>query len=216
MRDDFSLWWACGSTLGLPLVRLVFRVRVEGIDHVPASGPAILAFNHVSVLDGPALAIETAFRRRRAVRFLVAAEVFAHRFFGRVLRSFDQIPVRRGEGDVDALEEAIESVRAGAMAALAPEGRVARHPEGGLQRLHSGCARIALIAGAPVIPVGMWGAQRRWPHTGPRWNRLWRRETLTIAYGRPLHVRPLDDVTTFGERLAEALGAQVRRARAMS
>ena len=130
MRDDFSAWWAVGSTVTLPFVRVLFRVRVEGIDHVPASGPGILAFNHVSVLDGPALAIETAFRRRREVRFLVAAEVFDHWFYGRILRSFDQIPIHRGEGDADALDTAIETVRAGALAAIAPEGRVSERSGG--------------------------------------------------------------------------------------
>ena len=87
MPEDFSAWWAIGSAATLPIVRLLFRVRVEGIEHVPASGSGILAFNHVSVLDGPALAIETARRRRREVRFLVAAEIFGHWFYGRVLRT---------------------------------------------------------------------------------------------------------------------------------
>ena len=65
MPEDFSPWWAAGSAVLLPIVRACFRVRIEGIEHVPASGSGILAFNHVSVLDGPALGIETAFRRRR-------------------------------------------------------------------------------------------------------------------------------------------------------
>ena len=56
------------------IVRALFRVRVAGIHHVPLQGPAILAFVHVSVLDGPSLAAEVAWRRRRTVRFLVAAE----------------------------------------------------------------------------------------------------------------------------------------------
>jgi 1-acyl-sn-glycerol-3-phosphate acyltransferase len=214
--EDFSPWWAAASVVLLPIVRGLFRVRVEGIDHVPASGSGILAFNHVSVLDGPALGIETAFRRRREVRFLVTAEIFGHWFYGRVLRGFDQIPIHRGAHDADALEIAIETVRSGALAAIAPEGRVSDHPEAGLQRIHRGCARIALPTGAPVIPVGIWGSQRRWSTAGPNWSRLWHREPLAIVYGPPLHPHPEDDLESFSERLRVALDEQVRRARAIA
>lgn len=214
MHDDFSAWWAVGSAVTLPLVRMLFRVRCEGIGHVPISGAGILAFNHVSVLDGPALAIETARGRHREVRFLVAAEVFDHWCYGRILRGFDQIPIRRGEGDAGALGTAIQTVRAGALAAIAPEGRVGEHPEAGLQRIRSGCARIALPTGAPVIPVGMWGTQRRWPWSGPVWTRLWRRRPLAIVFGPPVHPHPEDDYESFGQRIGEALEEQVRRARA--
>jgi 1-acyl-sn-glycerol-3-phosphate acyltransferase len=211
--DDFSAWWAFGSAVTLPIVRTLFRVRVDGIEHVPGSGPAILAFNHVSVLDGPALAIETAFRRRRAVRFLVASEVFGHRFYGPVLRSFDQIPLRRGERDAEALEEAIEALRAGALAAISPEGHVNRDPEAGLQRIRSGCARIAISTGAPVIPVGMWGTQQRWPQRGPSFERPWRRHRVAITFGPPVLPHPEDEVTAFGARVGSAIAEQVRRAR---
>ena len=216
MPEDFSAWWAIGSAATLPIVRLLFRVRVEGIEHVPASGSGILAFNHVSVLDGPALAIETARRRRRELRFLVAAEIFGHWFYGRVLRSFHQIPIRRGVLDAHALDAALETVRTGALAAIAPEGRVTEDPEAGLQRIRRGCARIALPTGAPVIPVGMWGAQRRWPWTGPNWSRLWRRERLAIVYGPAVHPHPEDDLESFSRRLGVALEEQVRRARAIA
>jgi 1-acyl-sn-glycerol-3-phosphate acyltransferase len=216
VREDFSPWWSIGSAVTSPIVRMLFRVRVEGIDHVPASGPGILAFNHVSVLDGPALAIETALLRRREVRFLVASEIFGHWFYGRVLRSFDQIPVRRGAHDADALDTAIETVRAGALAAIAPEGRVSDDPEAGLQSIHRGCARIALPTGAPVIPVGMWGAQRRWAAAGPNWSRLWHRQPLAIVYGPAVHPHPEDDLESFSHRLGAALDEQVRRARAMA
>lgn len=216
MHEDFSAWWAIGSTVTLPIMRMLFHVRVEGIDHVPASGPGILAFNHVSVLDGPALAIETAVRRRREVRFLVAAEIFRHPFYGRVLRSFDQIPLHRGEGDARALDTAVATVRDGALAAIAPEGRVSKDPEGGLQRIRSGVARIALPTGAPVIPVGMWGTQRRWPLTGPIWWALWRRRRLAVVYGPPVHPAPEDDLESFGRRVGVALEEQVRRARALA
>jgi 1-acyl-sn-glycerol-3-phosphate acyltransferase len=212
VREDFGGWWTIGSALTTPLVRALFRVRIEGIERVPAAGAAILAFNHVSVLDGPVLAIETSFRRRRGVRFLVASEVFGHLIYGPVLRGFDQIPIRRGQHDADALDEAIETVRAGALAAISPEGTVNPDPEAGMQRIRSGCARIAIATGAPVIPVGIWGTQDRWPQPGPSYERPWRRP-LALVFGPPILPHHEDGVTSLSARVGSAIAEQVRAAR---
>ncbi len=73
---ELNPWWRFGLLLIAPVVRALFRVRIVGVEHVPARGAAIVAFNHVSALDGPALAIELSRRTRRETRFLVAAEFF--------------------------------------------------------------------------------------------------------------------------------------------
>jgi 1-acyl-sn-glycerol-3-phosphate acyltransferase len=220
VRDsELNRWWRAGVPLVAPFVRLLFRVRVEGTEHVPLRGPAILAFDHVSVLDGPVLAVVTARRIRRESRFLVAAEVFRVPLIGRILRAYDQIPIRRGEGDAGALDRAVAVVRSGAMAAIAPEGRVNDDPERGLQRVRSGVARIALPTGAPVIPVGIWGTHRRWPRRGLRWGRPWR-PRVAIAFGSP--ILPVTQQTDPGEldslthRVRESLTHQVARAREMA
>src|SRR5256885_7479396 len=173
-------------------MRALFRVRVEGATNVPRDGGAILAFNHVSVLDGPCVAIATAWRCGRVTRFLVAAEVFEGRF-GPLLRACRQIPIRRGQQDAHALDEALRMVRDGALAAIAPEGRVSDHPGAELQRIRSGVARIALPTGAPVVPVAIWGTQRRWPRAGPT-PRHARRPRLVISSGEPL--APAGDVSS--------------------
>ena len=217
-RGELNRWWSIGVPIVTPLVRLLFRVRVAGLEHVPLSGPAILAFNHVSVLDGPVLAIETARRIRRETRFLVAAEMFRKPFWGWILRRYEQIPIRRGASDSGALDEAVDSVKHGALAALAPEGRVNGDGDG-LQRIKSGVARIALPTGAPVIPVGIWGTQRRWP----RGRILWRRPLrprLALAFGPPLlpvgDPELQDDIDEFRDRLRLQLATQVSRARRMA
>ena len=220
LGEERNLWWRIGAWLVRPIERALFRVRVEGIGHVPAAGPGILAFNHVSVLDGPCLAIETSIRSRREVRFLVAAELFGVFFFGWVLRCFDQIPIRRGEKDATALTEAIATVLTGALAAIAPEGRVSDDPGLGLQRLRSGVARVAMPAGAPVVPVGIWGTQRRWPRKGLDRTRLWRRETVAIVYGAPISATgdPAEPeaIDAFREELRVALDAAVTRAKVIA
>ena len=211
-------WWVI-STVTSILTRTFFRVRIEGASHVPERGPAIVAFNHVSVLDGPVLGGQVAKRRGRESRFLVAAEVFQQRIFGWVLRTFDQIPIRRGQGDVNALDEAIRTVAGGAIAAIAPEGRVNENGGTELLRIRRGVARLALNTNAPVIPVGIWGTQKRWPRTGLRYGPPWRPQ-LAFVFGDPLlpsgDPTDAEDIDAFTQRVREAIEVQVARARAIA
>lgn len=214
---ELNRWWRFGLVAVTPIVHTLFRVRVAGIEHVPARGPAIVAFNHVSALDGPALATELSRRTRRATRFMVAAEFFAKPFFGWVLRIFDQIPVRRGQGDAHALDEALRTLREGSLLAIAPEGAVNEDPFGDLLRIRSGFARLALPTGVPIVPVGLWGTQRRWPRSGINWGPPWR-PRLAIVFGPPilpdgdLDETSIDDLR---ERLRARLSQQVAEARAL-
>jgi 1-acyl-sn-glycerol-3-phosphate acyltransferase len=211
-------WWRVGLVLATPIARILFRIRVAGTEHIPLKGPAILSFNHVSALDGPVLAIEVGRRIRRETRFVVASEFFAKFFFGWVLRRYDQISIRRGQGDVDALDEAVETIRRGALAAISPEGAVNGDP-GELLRLKRGVARIALPTGAPVVPVGIWGTQSRWPKTGRTWRRPIR-PLVAIAFGPP--ILPSGELTDDGaiedlrERLRSRMQEQVDAARRMA
>ena len=217
-RGELNPWWRFGLPAVTPLVHLLFRVRVVGIEHVPARGPAIVAFNHISALDGPALAVELSRRIRRETRFLVAAEFFSKVFYGWVLRTFDQIPIRRGQGDVHALDEALRTLHEGALVVVAPEGGVNREPHGDLQRIRSGFARLALPTGAPIVPVGVWGTQRRWPRSGINWGPPWR-PRLAIAFGPPiLPDGDLDDeaIEDLRDRLRARLAEQVAEARALA
>ena len=76
-RGDLNAWWRVGLPIAAAFERVLFRVRVAGIHHVPSPGPAILAFDHVSVLDGPVPRDRGGVAAPRAVRFFVAAEIFA-------------------------------------------------------------------------------------------------------------------------------------------
>ena len=80
--SELNHWWSVVSAISNILMRAVFRVHVEGESNVPSQGAAIVAFNHISVIDGPAVGIVVARRRRRESRFLVAAEVFRQRVAG--------------------------------------------------------------------------------------------------------------------------------------
>jgi 1-acyl-sn-glycerol-3-phosphate acyltransferase len=184
-RGDLNGWWRLGVVVLGAAARVSFRIRVHGIERVPAAGPVVVASNHVSVLDGIALALVIGQRRRRMTRFLTAAEFFRKPLYAWALRLYRQIPIRRGEGDEGALDAAVRTVREGALAGIFPEGKVNPSPEGALQRGRTGVARVALATGAPVVPVGIWGTQHRWPRSGLRWERPFR-TTIALEFGPPV------------------------------
>jgi 1-acyl-sn-glycerol-3-phosphate acyltransferase len=199
--------------------RILFRLRIEGNDRIPSSGPAIVAGNHVSGLDGVVLALVTGSRGRRMTRFLVAAEFFHKLWCGWALRLYRQIPLRRGERDQGALDVAIETIRGGALAGIFPEGTVNADPEAGLLRGRKGAARIALATGAPVVPVGIWGTQARWPKPGLHLRRPWR-PVVAISYGDPISPKgdpeSTDDVQAFTDVMIDALTVRTDRARELA
>jgi len=207
--------WVVGAPLVHLLTTIVFRMSLEGVHHVPRSGGVILAANHLSVLDGPVLSAATGVHRRRATRSLVAAEVFRG-VVGWILRQARQIPIRRGSGDTDALDEAVVAASNGSCIGIFPEGRVSDDPHAGVQRIRSGLTRIALPSGAPVVPVGIWGTHEVWPRTGLVPGSLLRRRRSAIVYGEALVPHPGEPPTAFRERYREALEATVARAQTLS
>ena len=216
-RGRFDFWWRAGLLTVAPLYRLLFRLRFEGLDRIPAAGPAILAPNHVSVLDPIAVALATS-ARGRPVRFLAAAEFVAHPVWGWGLRRTKHIPVRRGTRDLGALRQLQDVLLRGGLAGIFPEGRV------GIGELplrgRSGLVRAALAARVPILPVGVWGTQLRWPLGGLKLSRPLR-VPVAVVMGEAIYVPDdaggssgvLRDVT--GE-VMRSIEAQVIRARALA
>ena len=163
-RVEHDVWWRIGLATVGTVLRAAFRLRFEGLENIPAAGPALLACNHISVLDPPIIALAPS-TRGRTVRFLTAAEFFERPAIGWGLRRIRQIPIRRGEKDIRALEEVADVIRRGALAGIFPEGGLG---DGPLQRGRRGAARIALAGGVPVVPAAIWGTQGRWPKSGFR------------------------------------------------
>lgn len=200
-----------------PLYHLLFRLRFAGLDRIPLSGPAILAPNHVSVLDPIAVALATS-ARGRPTRFLAAAEFFAHPVWGWGLRRTKQIPVRRGTRDLGALSQLQSVLQTGELAGIFPEGRVGR---GELPlRGRSGLVRAAVATGVPILPVGVWGTQERWPIGGLRLS-LPVRVPVAVVMGECIEVPDeaagspgiLREVT---REVMSSIERQVQRARAIA
>ena len=204
--------WVVGAPLVRAIMSIVFRVRIEGIEHVPRDGAVIVAPNHVSVLDGPAVSSITGTGRRRATRNLIAAEVF-HGLLGWILRQARQVPIRRGTGDTGALDAAIAAARNGSCIGVFPEGRVSDDPSAGLQRIRSGLTRISIPSGAPVVPVGIWGTHEVWPRAGLDRASLRRRHTMAVVYGSAIVPHPQESPAEFRDRFRDGLEAVVSRAR---
>jgi 1-acyl-sn-glycerol-3-phosphate acyltransferase len=115
------------------------RLRVEGVENVPESGPLLIIGNHDSHWDP--LMVGIAALRRRQIRALAKSELWEVRGLGPVLNGMGQIPIERGKGDKQALARAIETLRAGACIGVFPEGTRSR---GKVLRARSGVGRLAL------------------------------------------------------------------------
>lgn len=140
-----------------PVVRVLFRSKYEGLEHVPKKGPAILASNHLSFLDHFILGAGVP----RQIFFISKSQHFDDPIRRHVFSSWGVIPLKRGEGDRDAFDRSLQALRAGHLFAIYPEGT--RSLDGKLHKGHTGVARLHLLSGAPVVPVAMWGTFQAMP-----------------------------------------------------
>jgi 1-acyl-sn-glycerol-3-phosphate acyltransferase len=162
-----------------PILRLVFRYRAHGTEHLPRSGGFVLAAGHLSNLDPWALGL--AIWPRRFLRFMAKSELFWFPL-GPIIAGAGGFKVRRGRADLDAIETAVSLAQAGHVIAMFPEGTRRKK---GLRKTrqaqaHTGAARIALDAGVPLVPAGVKGTD------GLRRLQAWR-----VRYGTPIE---LDDL----------------------
>ena len=218
-RGDLNGWWRFGVVVVGFFARLLFRIQGRGVGRVPPTGRGILAGNHVSALDGIMLAYVTGRHARRMTRFLVAAEFFDKPRVAWGLRLYRQIPLKRGKADAGAIGEAVDTIRGGALAGIFPEGKVNPDPGSGLQRGRKGVGRIALATGAPVVPVGIWGTQDRWPKSGLHYRRPVRRR-VAVVYGEPIepHGDPesLQDIQVFTDLVMTGIARRMAEAKLLA
>jgi 1-acyl-sn-glycerol-3-phosphate acyltransferase len=178
------LYWLLKRVVLGPLLKLLFRPHVEGLRHVPESGPAILAANHLSFVDSIFLPLVLP----RRITFVAKAEYFTGKGIkGRLMKAFfagtGTIPLDRSGGQAAqaALDTQLRILAAGGLAGIYPEGT--RSPDGRLYRGKTGVARLALTSGAPVIPVGMVNLDRIQP-PGARLPKP--RDRVRIRIGAPM------------------------------
>ncbi|WP_189113836.1 lysophospholipid acyltransferase family protein [Pilimelia terevasa] len=188
------LYWLFKYVLLGPLLRLVFRPKVEGRAYVPSTGPAIIASNHLSFSDSIFMPLVVS----RKITFVAKSEYFTGRGLkGWLTKMFfvstGVVPVDRAGGRAAraALETQLRILRAGALAGIYPEGT--RSPDGRLYRGKTGVARLALESGAPVVPVAMLNLDVVQP-PGQVWPRLMRPR---MRFGPPM------DFSRYADRLGD-------------
>ena len=159
---ELGPWYVFAAAVLKPVTLAFTRHDWRGTQHVPVDGGVILAVNHISEADPIVLADFVLFGLRRPARFLAKSTLFEGKgLVARVLTGAGQIPVHRGTADAaQALHSAVEALQAGACVVIYPEGTVTRDPDTWPMVAKTGVARLALLSGAPVVPVGQWGAHR--------------------------------------------------------
>lgn len=184
---------------------VVFRlmnwpVTVRGAQHIPSSGPAVIATNHIGYLDFTFVGY-AARPAGRLVRFLAKKEVFDHRISGPLMRAMKHIPVDRFGSARQALDDSVAALRRGEVLGMFPEGTISRSfvPAQG----KAGAARMAMEAGAPLIPGAVWGSQRIM--TKGRKNNFQRGVPITVLFGEPIAYDPKENVDAVNDRLMERI-----------
>jgi 1-acyl-sn-glycerol-3-phosphate acyltransferase len=151
--------YALGKATVAPVLRVLWRPNVVGMERVPATGPVIMASNHLSVVDSFVIPIMA----RRPIYFLAKSEYFRNPLTRSIMLGLNQIPVDRsgGRASLQALDAALPVLRDGQVLGIFPEGT--RSPDGRLYRGRPGVAKLALESGATIVPVGLIGTERIQP-----------------------------------------------------
>jgi 1-acyl-sn-glycerol-3-phosphate acyltransferase len=182
-----------------------FRFRVTGTEHVPRTGGAVLAINHISYVDF-IMAGYGARDAGRLVRYMAKRETFDHPVTGPVMRSLRHINVDRADGK-DSYEEALRYLREGEVVGVFPEATISRSFT--IKHLKSGAVRMALDADVPLVPLVLWGTQRLFTKDHPR--DFSRHKTISITVGEPLDPHGASPVRKTAE-LQETMSAMLDRA----
>lgn len=173
-----------------------FDVQIEGLERLPAAGGAVIAANHPSLLDGVLLLAISP----RPVRFLVAEDMYTHRFLNPFFKALGCIPVYRTKThNGDALRAAVAALDAGDVIGIFPEGTT--YYRGSLREIKRGVALLALKTGRPVIPLAFRGCDEAFPEGA----RVPRPGQLQVRFGEPAAYPKTDSDPIPAEQVAGTL-----------
>src|SRR5436190_12274165 len=178
-RREAGQLYHVAKTVIKPVFKFCWRIGVEGLEHLPTDGPAILCPNHTSVIDS--FILPSVLPRR--ITFVGKAEYMDSWKTKYIFPAMGMIPIDRGGGSASerALNAAARVLERGELFGIYPEGTRSR--DGLLHKGHTGPARLALRTGAPIVPVGIIGTREIQP-ADVKFPRLFR--SCTIRFGRPI------------------------------
>jgi 1-acyl-sn-glycerol-3-phosphate acyltransferase len=174
--------------------------QLTGSEHVPRTGGAVLASNHVSYLDFTFCGL-AARPSKRLVRFMAKDATFTHKISGPLMRGMHHIPVDRSAGSA-AYDRAVADLRSGEIVGVFPEATISRSFV--LKDFKTGAARMAAAAGVPLIPMATWGGQRIFTKDHPR--DFSRGKAVTLAVGPSFSPAPDDDPVEVTQELKRRIG----------
>lgn len=184
----------------IPPMTLLARFRLHGVEHLPATGAAVVAPNHYSEID-PLVTGVAIWKAGRVPRYLAKASIFALPIIGSLMRASGQIPVERAGAarTNDPLAAARKVAEEGLVVVVYPEGSLTRDPDLWPMRGKTGAVRIALEQDIPIIPMAHWGTQLLMPRYARRIS-VFPRKTIDVLFGPAVDLsayrgRPLDPDT---------------------
>ena len=211
--DNAAMFYGAMHAVAPPVLKAIWRPRVHGLEHVPATGPVILASNHLSFADSIVIPVVVP----RTVVFLAKADYFTGTGVrGALTRAWfgglGMLPVDRDDtkSAIDSLDTALAVLARGEAFGIYPEGTRSR--DGRLYRGRTGVAHLALTARVPVVPVGLIGTQDLQP-VGARLPRLVR---VTVKFGPPIRFHGRYDGMPTGRARREATDEIMRAIRELS
>lgn len=184
---------------------IFFKLDVQGLENIPATGPVMVVCNHLSFWDIPSLALKP----RRMFHYMAKSEYAKNGFMRWLFTSLEAFFVDRGESDMGAIRNSLAVLKAGQVLMIYPEGH--RSDNHAMIPAHDGFALIAFRADAPVIPAATWGSEV----VGKGGRFFWARPTIHIRFGAPIHLVPSgkkasrEDLVTATEQIMGAIAAQL-------
>ncbi|GAA5159281.1 lysophospholipid acyltransferase family protein [Pseudonocardia eucalypti] len=218
-REKGGFWVGLTAVFFYPLTWLCGRWRVEGLDRIPRSGPALIVANHISYLD-PVYTAVFVHRGKRVPRFLAKDSIWRLPVMKWIMPGSGQIPVYRDSADAQrSLSAGIEALEDGKMVIIYPEGTITRDPDQWPMQSRTGVARLALSGDVPVIPLVHWGTLDVFDMYQKKFRPLPRKEIvvrcgdpidLSAYRGRPVDAALLREVTDHMMGVVRDLLAEVR------
>lgn len=180
-------------------------IRITGVENIPATGPGVVATNHIGYLDFVFAGYGVREQGKRRLRFVAKREVFDNKFAGPLMRAMRHIAVDRGGDTHIAMAEVAQALRDGDLVGMFPEGTINKSfvPFRG----RPGAAKMAMDAGAPLIPGAVWGTQRI--YTKGRKPEPARGTVICVSFGPAIAYEPDEDPVAVHGRLMEAIGGMV-------
>ncbi len=136
------------------LLSLIYRIEIEGMEHIPKEGRGIIALNHFSLMDPVLIGVTMP----RKINYMAKANLFSNKLFALVLNKLGAFPVKRGGADIGAIKVALRTLNRGEIFGIFPEGTRSR--KGEVLEAKPGLAMIAIRTQSPIIPAAIVGSYR--------------------------------------------------------